>query len=125
MCTLEPKDKFILFVHDTVDPATFLNVAYSAGIGEAENNDPTFGQGAGGYGKRFSAGFAGQASSEFFKDFAYPTTFSEDPVIIAWLEGVGGSVCPTQQSTYSLRTGKMARICSISQNGSERRVLSR
>lgn len=40
---------------------------------------PLFGQGAAGCGKRFGAGLAGQASSEFFKDFAYPTVFSEDP----------------------------------------------
>ncbi len=79
LCTLEPKDKFLLFVHDTVDPVTFINVAYNAGIGQAENSDPTFRQGAAGYGKRFGAGLAGQASSQFFKDFAYPTIFSEDP----------------------------------------------
>ena len=79
LCTLEPKDKFLLFVHGTVDPATFIVVAYNAGIDQAENSDPTFGQGAAGYGKRFGAGLAGQASSEFFKDFAYPTLFSEDP----------------------------------------------
>jgi len=79
LCMLEPKDKFILFVQDTVDPVTFVNVAYHAGIGQAENGDPTFGQGAAGYGKRFGAGLADQASSEFFKDFAYPTMFLEDP----------------------------------------------
>lgn len=79
LCTLEPKDKFILFVHDTVDPATFINVAYNAGVGQAEKSDPTFGQGATGYGKRLGAGFATQASSEFFEDFAYPAIFSEDP----------------------------------------------
>jgi hypothetical protein len=79
LCTLEPKDKFILFVKDTVDPVNFIDVAYNAGINQAENSDPTFGQGAAGYGKRFGAGFAGQTSSEFFKDFAYPTIFSEDP----------------------------------------------
>ena len=42
-------------------------------------SDPTFGQGATGYGKRLGAGLATQASSEFFKDFAYPAIFSEDP----------------------------------------------
>jgi len=79
LCTLEPKDKFLLFVHDTVDPVTFLNIAYNAGISQAENSDPTFRQGAAGYGRRVGAGFAGQTSSELFKDFAYPTIFSEDP----------------------------------------------
>src|SRR5207245_7621427 len=41
--------------------------------------DPTYGQGAEGFGRRFGAEFAGQASSRFFKDFAYPWIFSEDP----------------------------------------------
>ncbi len=79
LCTLEAKDKFLLFFHDTVDPVTFIDVAYSAGIDQAENRDPTFGQGGVGYGKRVGAGLAGQASSEFLKDFAYPTVFLEDP----------------------------------------------
>lgn len=79
LCTLEVKDKFILFVQDTLDPVTFLSVGYDSGISQAENHDPSFGQGAAGYGKRFGANFAGQASSAFFKDFAYPTIFLEDP----------------------------------------------
>lgn len=79
LCTLVLKDKFTLFVQDTIDPASFLNAGFNAGISQAENDDPSFGQGAAGYGKRFGANLAGQASSEFFKDFAYPTIFSEDP----------------------------------------------
>lgn len=79
LCTLETKDKFWLFVNESVDPVTFLGVGFDAGLDQAENTDPTFGQGAAGYGKRFGAEFAGQASGEFFSDFAYPTIFSEDP----------------------------------------------
>ena len=79
LCTLDLKDKFILFAQDAVDPVTFLNAGFNAGISQAENDDPSFGQGAAGYGKRFGASLADQASSEFFKDFAYPAIFSEDP----------------------------------------------
>jgi len=79
LCTLEAKDKFLLLVHDTFDPVTFFDAAYNAGIGQADNRNPSFGQGAAGYGKRVGAGVVGQASSEFFKDFAYPTVFSEGP----------------------------------------------
>ena len=79
LCTLEVKDKFLLFTHDTFDPVTFIDAGYNAGIGLTENSSPAFGRGAAGYGKRVGAGFAGQASSEFFKDFAFPTVFSEDP----------------------------------------------
>lgn len=79
LCTLVLKDKFTLFVQDTIDPVSFLNAGFNAGISQAEDDDPSFGQGAVGYGKRFGANLAGQASSEFFKDFAYPTIFFEDP----------------------------------------------
>lgn len=79
LCTLEAKDKLLLFVQDTFDPVTFLSVGFDAGLDQAQNTDPSFGQGAAGYGKRFGADFAGQASSQFFKDFAYPTLFHEDP----------------------------------------------
>ena len=89
LCTLEVKDKFLLFVQDTFDPVTFLSVGFNAGLDQAQNSDPSFGQGTAGYGKRFGANLAGQASGEFFKDFAYPTLFSEDPRYYR-LEHAGG-----------------------------------
>ena len=79
LCSLELKDKFVLFVQDSFDPVAFLSSVFGAGQDQASNRDPTFGQGAAGYGKRFAANFTGQASSKFFKDFAYPAIFSEDP----------------------------------------------
>jgi len=79
LCTLETKDKFILFLEDSVDPVTFLGAAFNAGIDQAENNDPSYGQGMTGYGKRFGANLAGAASGYFFGDFLYPAIFSEDP----------------------------------------------
>jgi len=79
LCTLKLKDKLALFVQDSVDPVTFLGAGFEAGIDQAENSDPSYGQGAQGYGRRFGAELAGQVSSRFFKDFAYPAIFSEDP----------------------------------------------
>ena len=79
LCSLEVKDKFILFVQDTFDPVSFLSAGFNASLDQAANQDPTFGQGATGYGKRFGADFAGQTAGRFFTDFAYPTLFSEDP----------------------------------------------
>jgi hypothetical protein len=79
LCSLELKDKFVLFVQDSLDPVTFLGSGFWAGMDQASDNDPSFGQGAAGYGKRFAANLAGQASSKFFSDFAYPSSFSEDP----------------------------------------------
>lgn len=79
LCSFTPKRKFILFVQDTTDPVTFLSSAFNAAIDGAEDTDPSFGHDAAGYAKRFGAELADQASSEFFKDFAYPSLFSEDP----------------------------------------------
>jgi len=79
LCTLNLKDKFVLFVQDSVDPVTFLATGFNAGLNQAADSDTSYGQGGEGYGRRFGAEFASQASSRFFKDFAYPWIFSEDP----------------------------------------------
>ncbi len=79
LCTLKFKDKFLLFVQDSVDPVTFLAAGFEAGLDQAQDTDYGYGQGAEGYGRRFAAEFAGQATSRFFGDFAYPWIFSEDP----------------------------------------------
>lgn len=79
LCSLEIKDKFFLFMRDSVDPETFLSAGFDAGISQAENDDPSFGQGGKGYGKRLGVGYIDEVQFRFFKEFAYPTIFSEDP----------------------------------------------
>ena len=79
LCTLKLENKFRLFVQDSFDPVTFLATGFNAGLDQAQNTDPSYGQGAEGYGRRFGAEFTDQASSRFFKDFMYPSIFSEDP----------------------------------------------
>lgn len=89
LCSLDVKDKFLLFVDDFLDPVTFLSAGFDAAQDQANNRDPSFGQGAGGYGKRFGATLADRASSKFFKDFAYPAIFSEDPRYYRLGQGTG------------------------------------
>lgn len=79
LCSLEIKDKFFLFLRDSVDPETFLAAGFDAGISQAENYDPSFGQGGLGYGKRVGAAYVDEVQFRFFKEFAYPTIFLEDP----------------------------------------------
>jgi len=79
LCTLEVKAKFLLFVGDTTDPITFLSAAFNAGISQAQDTDPSYGQGAAGYGRRFGYNVIDQAQGNFFGDFLYPVIFSEDP----------------------------------------------
>jgi hypothetical protein len=87
LCSLGLKDKFVLFVQDSLDAAAFLETGFWAGMDQASNRDRGFGQGAQGYGKRFGADFAGQSSSRFLTDFAYPSIFSEDPRYYRLAEG--------------------------------------
>lgn len=90
LCSLDLGDKFFLFVRDSFDPVTFIASAFNAGLDQAENRDPSFGQGGAGYSQRFAANFADQASFKFFRDFAYPSIFSEDPRYYRLGEGNGG-----------------------------------
>jgi hypothetical protein len=81
LCSLDLTDKFILFARDTFNPVTFIASGFFAGLDQAQNRDPSFGQGGAGYAKRFGASFVDQTSSKFFLDFVYPTIFSEDPFV--------------------------------------------
>jgi hypothetical protein len=90
LCTFDVKDKFILFVRDSVDPVVFLGAGFNAGISQAQNDDPTFGLGIRGYAKRYAASYGDQANFRFFKDFAYPSIFREDPRYYRLAHGSGG-----------------------------------
>jgi hypothetical protein len=79
VCSLTVKKKFGLFARDTFEPVTFVIAGFNAGIAQAENDDPTFGQGAEGFGRRYGAALADQVSGEFFGTFFYPSIFREDP----------------------------------------------
>ena len=89
LCTIKLKDKFVLFVRDTFVPATFVEAGFLGGLDQADDRDPSFGQGGEGYSKRFAAEFGDQASSRFFKDFAYPAIFKEDPRYYRLIHGSG------------------------------------
>ena len=79
LCSRNLSAKVLLFAKETTDPVNFIGVGLNAGIDHASNRDPTFGLGAAGYAKRYGANLADSVSAAFFKDFAYPAIFSEDP----------------------------------------------
>ena len=76
---LTPHDKFHLTAKQITDPFTFAVAGLQAGLGQATNEFPGYGQGAEGYGKRYGATYADQASSQFFSNFFYPVLLKEDP----------------------------------------------
>ena len=77
--TLTAGGKWRLFVKDKTDPFTFGWVAFEAGLAQANNDFPEYGQGAAGYGKRFGAGLADEVSGGFFGTFLFPSVLHQDP----------------------------------------------
>ena len=76
---LTPRGKFRIFRQNVTDPFTFVGTAIQAGIGQATNEFPSYGQGAAGYAKRYGASVADFAIGEFMSTFAFPTLLHEDP----------------------------------------------
>jgi hypothetical protein len=76
---LTPGGKFHLFAKSAFDPVEFGLVGLQAGVSQAEDEFPGYGQGAEGYAKRYGAAFADQVSSGFWSNFLYPTLLKEDP----------------------------------------------
>ena len=76
---LTPAQKFHLFRKSAFDPVEFGVVGMQAGISQAEDEFPEYGQGAAGFGKRYGATLADEVSSSFFTDYFYPVLFKEDP----------------------------------------------
>lgn len=76
---LSSGEKFHLFAKSAFDPITITIVGLQAGLSQAEDEFPGYGQGAQGYGKRFGASLADNVSSGFFSNFFYSSLLKEDP----------------------------------------------
>jgi hypothetical protein len=76
---LKSGQKFRLFARSAFDPFTLSLVGAEAGLSQADNQFPAYGQGAQGYGKRYGAAVADEVSSSFFSNYFYPTLFKADP----------------------------------------------
>jgi hypothetical protein len=73
------KQKFSLATRGTFDPIAMVGVGVAAGIEQANNSFPGYGQGAEGYGKRFAAKFADGRSSDYFTHAVFPVLLHQDP----------------------------------------------
>ncbi|MDE2467112.1 MAG: carboxypeptidase regulatory-like domain-containing protein [Alphaproteobacteria bacterium] len=74
-----PKQKYHLAVRTLIDPVTFLTTGAIAGVEQNRNVFPSFGGGISGYGKRYGAAFANQASGELLTRAIFPSMFHTDP----------------------------------------------
>jgi len=76
---LRMRDKWNLFLKESVDPYTFGVAAAGAGISQWHNDDPKYGNGFTAYAQRFGAAQADVASQNFFSDAVLSSLFREDP----------------------------------------------
>src|SRR5215469_3515220 len=76
---LSARQKFTLFLNDSVSGQAIVVSAASAGVEQGFNWLAGYGQGAKGYGKRFGASLARSASNSFFGTFLLATTLRQDP----------------------------------------------
>ena len=76
---LTPKQKFQLFYKSATDPWPFGLAAFVAGIDQAENSFPAYGQGVQGYAKRFGASYADYFTGNFFGNAVLTSVLREDP----------------------------------------------
>jgi hypothetical protein len=76
---LTAAQKFQLGWKTIVDPVGFIGTAISAGIQQARNNDPQFGQGVEGYAKRYGAQYANHVSHVIIGHVIIQSIFHQDP----------------------------------------------
>jgi hypothetical protein len=77
--SLTAGEKFHLFAKGAFDPVEVVLVGAQAGLSQAEDEFPSYGQGAAGYGKRYRAAFVDEVSSGFFSNFFWSELLKEDP----------------------------------------------
>ena len=76
---LSARQKFRLAFRSAVDPFTFVAVAADAGISQAENDFPGYGQRPAGYGKRFGASYADSFDGTLWGNAIFPSLLHQDP----------------------------------------------
>lgn len=83
------KQKFAISAKGSFDPYEFTIVGIVAGIRQAENSSPGFGQGFQGYAKRYGAAFADQVDGNIMVGGVYPTILKIDPRYFQMGKGSG------------------------------------
>ncbi|MGA2419397.1 MAG: hypothetical protein ABSG69_04895 [Candidatus Acidiferrum sp.] len=71
--------KFKVVAQGVFDPSEFLLVGFVAGIGQASNSNPSYGQGAQGYAKRYGTAYGDTAIENFMVGAIFPSLLHQDP----------------------------------------------
>jgi hypothetical protein len=81
------KATFKMFALGSFDPYVFPFVAFTAGIAQVDNDEPSWGRGAGGFGKRYVTAFSDNTIGNFMTTAVAPTLLHQDPRYFVLGEG--------------------------------------
>jgi hypothetical protein len=76
---LSAGEKYQLFFKSATDPWPFVLTAFGAGIDQAENSFPEYGQGVEGYAKRYGAAYADYFTGNLLGNAVLASWWKEDP----------------------------------------------
>jgi hypothetical protein len=71
--------KFKVVARGVFDPTEFVLVGFVAGLGQASDSDPSYGQGAQGYAKRYGTAYGDNAIENFMASAVFPSLLHQDP----------------------------------------------
>jgi hypothetical protein len=101
---LTAAQKFQLGWKTIIDPVSLLGTGISAGIDEARNSHPEFGQGTEGYAKRFGAQYANRVSRVIIGRVVMQSIFHQDPRY--FYKGTGSI---RSRALYAIETAFLAK----------------
>src|SRR6266478_912252 len=76
---LTARQKFKVVARSSFDYVQYPWYGFLAGISQAENSEPGYGQGAAGYGKRYGAAWADGTIETFWTSAIFPSVLRQDP----------------------------------------------
>jgi hypothetical protein len=76
---LSAKGKYKLAAESSFDPYTFPFIGFIALIGQAENTEPSYGQGFSGYAKRYGTSYGDAIIGTFMTTAIFPSLLHQDP----------------------------------------------
>jgi hypothetical protein len=76
---LSTGQKFRVTARGLFDPFEFVLTGFVAGLGQASNSNPSYGQGLEGYGKRYGTAYADNLTENFMAYAVLPTILEQDP----------------------------------------------
>jgi len=76
---MRAKQKLKLSLRSIIDPVSLLTIAGTSGVQQYRNTSPEYGEGMGGYGKRYAANLADNVTGVVLSRGVYPSIFHQDP----------------------------------------------